>query len=68
MRLFLNNPSAVVLVDGQGSIQAVSNNVDPNLSVIVTDSPTYFDQMIKGLPFDSRHPAGVPQVLAHKKS
>lgn len=61
------NPSVVLLVDGQGSVQAVGNNIDPNLSVNVTDNPAYFEEAIKGKPFDSRRPQAVPQVLAHKK-
>lgn len=61
------NPSVVILVDGQGSVQAVGNNIDPELFVNVTDNPAYFEEAIKGKPFDSRVPRATPQVLAHKK-
>lgn len=60
-------PRGVILVDKLGSVQAVANNISPDFSVNVTDNPAYFDEVIKGLPFDSRNPRPEPQVLAHKK-
>ena len=51
------NPTVLILVDPEtGERQATASNLDPELSVNITDNPAYFDEQSKGLPFNSLHP------------
>ena len=53
------NPTVVVFTNpfnNVDSIQAVGNNIDPNLNVVVVHSNEEYAEAIKGIPFDSANP------------
>lgn len=47
------NPKVMVLVDANGTVLAVSNNIDPEIQVGVTTHPAEFERFSKGIPFNS---------------
>ena len=51
------NPKVIILVDPEtGERLATASNIDPELSVNITDNPAYFEEASKGLPFNELHP------------
>lgn len=62
------NPRAVVMVNDDGDVVATSSNIGTDFRVEVVHTDASFNNLSLGLPFDSRRPAAVPQVLAHKKN
>lgn len=56
------NPIVVLGPNGE-----VANNIDPNLTIVKTNTVAEFEAASAGVTFDSRHPHPQTQVLAHRK-
>ena len=63
------NPKVVILLNknANGLVEAVANNIDPNLNVQVVTTVVDFNNASAGVTFDSTRPVQPTQVLAHKK-
>ncbi len=50
------NPTAVVLLNPEGKVEAVATNVASDLKVVVVTSPADFREAACNQPFDSTRP------------
>lgn len=63
------NPKVVILLNknANGLVEAVANNIDPDLTVEIVTTVVDFNNASAGVTFNSTEPRPQTQVLAHRK-
>lgn len=51
MDVLTQDPTAILLIDGNGKLLKTATNVSPDLEIVVTQSPEQFADLSAGRPF-----------------